>query len=166
MVPGVEPEAYIQQLLDTDADVTHLPPTKLEGRPPTHLLERLLAKGWDINYRMKNSRMGDAQPFLWKAVGDVELVAWCLDHDASVHPLRQDPLRDDLIEPDQPNCWTVLEWAAGYGTVAAFELLRSRGAPLRLDSATSSYQDCHFRLRGPSQAAHTSYGEWSAGGTD
>ncbi|KAJ4347167.1 uncharacterized protein N0V89_011105 [Didymosphaeria variabile] len=91
-------------------------------------LKLLLAHGWDINARADTPN--EAEPFMWLVSYDGELVKWCLDHGASVHPRGQEPLSDDVITKSQQMCETMLEKIATSGTVAMFELLRSKGAPL------------------------------------
>ena len=108
----------------------------------TRVLEDLLGKGWNINFRGRSA----AKPFMWYTVHDVDLVTWCLDHGASVIPegtvrLPAMPSPDDTLSMDERLCPTALEWTAAKGTVATFDLLRSKGAPLgwqTLHNATRS----------------------------
>ncbi|KAF1959972.1 hypothetical protein CC80DRAFT_490008 [Byssothecium circinans] len=91
-------------------------------------LEFLLAQGWDINARPDSGN--NREPFMWHVVRDSDLVKWCLEHGASVHPRDQEPLCDDVITESQRKCQQILEKVAAWGSVATFELLRSKGAPL------------------------------------
>jgi hypothetical protein len=113
-------------------DVRRLPPTFVAGEGlSTAILEFLLAHGWDLNFRhTSESGDGDAMPFMWHIVGDADLVAWCLGHGANLTPIRQGPLVKCEITKDQYSCEQLLERAAAHASVATFELLRSRGAPL------------------------------------
>lgn len=111
--------------------VQHLPPTLVSAAgPSTAMLELLLAHGWDINWRHVSESGPDAEPFMWHIVHDGHLVAWCLDHGASLSPIRQERLHPDNITQSQYSCSQVLECAAAGGSLATFELLRSKGAPL------------------------------------
>lgn len=47
-----------------------------------------------------------------------------------MHPRGQEPLSDDDITKLQQMCEQILEKVATVGTVATFELLRDKGAPL------------------------------------
>jgi len=93
--------------------------------PREETLKILLAHGWDINAR----HLGE-QPFLWEVVGDGDIVAWCLEHGATVNPKDLGLTSDDDRRRDQLGCPSILESAAAQSTVATFELLRSRGAEL------------------------------------
>jgi len=114
------------------------------GKFPKSLVEVLLAHGWDINERQRE------QPLLWQVVYDGDAVTWCLEHGANVLPKGQRPWpvfdinnakefaeyfnhhsessheRTDSLY----DCPPILELAARQSTVATFELLRSKGAPL------------------------------------
>lgn len=95
----------------------------------TEILDVLLAHGWNINSRVGNTKFLTA-PLLWKVLGNEDLVKYCLEHGASVHPEGQSPLQPDFISQDQRRCSPVLESAAAEATVATFDLLRAHGAPL------------------------------------
>jgi hypothetical protein len=113
--------------------VRNLRPTDVGGkRRSTAILDILLAHGWDINWRETSTSKSvhDAEPFMWKVVDDADMVVWCLEHGASVFPVHQEPLRKDDITTSQYRCKQVLECAAARSSVATFELLRSKGAPL------------------------------------
>ncbi|KAF9734855.1 hypothetical protein PMIN06_000681 [Paraphaeosphaeria minitans] len=111
--------------------VQHLPPTVVSGAGrSTAILELLLAHGWDINWRHVSESGPDAEPFMWHIVGDGDVVAWCLEHGATLFPIRQERLHPNALTQSQLSCSQVLECAAARGSVATFELLRSKGAPL------------------------------------
>lgn len=94
------------------------------------VLEFLLAHGWDINARDTSASDTAAEPFMWHVVSNGDTVAWCLARGASVHPRDLEPLQNDRITASQRACEQILEKAAKNGSVATFELLRSKGAPL------------------------------------
>lgn len=125
-------DSVLNYLLEKQGlDVRHLPPTVVAGEArSTAILEILLSHGWDINWRKASESGPDAEPFMWHVVGDEDLVPWCLDHGASVTPAGQEPLRNNEITKSQYCCSQVLECAAARGSIATFELLRSKGAPL------------------------------------
>ena len=122
----------LSYLIERGVSVKTLKPSDVVGSRNTSkaTLEFLLAHGWDINTRDISGSGGDAQPFMWHVVSDGDMVAWCLEHGASVHPRDQEPLRDDVVTKSQRSCQQILEKAAAWGSVATFELLRSKGAPL------------------------------------
>lgn len=92
-------------------------------------LEFLLAQGWDINARGDSSN--DKQPFMRLVATDFNMVKWCLEHGASVHPRGQEPFRDGVTKTkDRHECQQILEVVAAHGSIATFDLLRSKGAPL------------------------------------
>lgn len=92
-------------------------------------LEFLLAQGWDINGQGPSPN--DKEPFMWNVVKDYDLVKWCLEHGASVHPRGQEPFRDGITTTkSRGECQQILEKVARCGSIATFELLRSNGAPL------------------------------------
>lgn len=108
----------LSYLLDQGADVSMLTAGEIMNReelvkPSREVLELLIARGWDINSRGPNCNQW---PLLWFVTRHPDLVEWCLAHGASV----------DVPGDIRP----VLEIAAGSGSVATFELLRARGAPL------------------------------------
>ncbi|KFX98178.1 hypothetical protein O988_04475 [Pseudogymnoascus sp. VKM F-3808] len=108
-----------------------------EGIPSKEIVATLLANGWDINARDESTTGPKAEPFLWHVVKDIDMVAWCLEHGASVHP---------KVTTSHRSCQQILEKAAASATVATFELLRSKGAPLgwrplhRAVQLTTDYQ--------------------------
>jgi hypothetical protein len=65
----------------------------------TQILDVLLAYGWNINKRV-NSAGRPSGPFLWTVLENEDLVKYCLDHGASVHPEGQSPLQPDFITQD------------------------------------------------------------------
>jgi hypothetical protein len=95
----------------------------------TQILDVLLAHGWNINKRV-NRAGRPSGPFLWAVLENEDLVRYCLEHGASVHPEGQSPLQPDIITKDQLRCPPILETAAAKATVATFDLLRAYGAPL------------------------------------
>ncbi|KFY81731.1 hypothetical protein V498_08699 [Pseudogymnoascus sp. VKM F-4517 (FW-2822)] len=105
-------------------------------------LEFLLTQGWDINAR--GDSPNDKLPFMWLVATDHEMVKWCLEHGASVHPRGQEPFRDGVTTKSRRECPQVLEKVARWGSIATFELLRSKGAPpgwrsLHLAVETATY---------------------------
>ncbi|KAF2686655.1 hypothetical protein K458DRAFT_416003 [Lentithecium fluviatile CBS 122367] len=119
-------------LIEHGANVQALLPMVVAGSGHTSkaILEILLANGWDINWRDASCSDPNCEPFMWHVIDDYDMVAWCLEHGASVFPKDQEPLRDDTITLSQRCCRQILERAAAKGTVATFELLRSEGAQL------------------------------------
>ena len=101
-----------------------------DGHTSKATLEFLLTHGWNINTRIEGRGIGNAKPLLWHVIEDIDMVKWCLEHGASVHPRDQEPLSNDAITKSQRSCEPILERVANYGSVAVFELLRSKGAPL------------------------------------
>jgi hypothetical protein len=111
---------------------------------PKTLVQVLLSHGWDINHRNLD------QPLLWQIVNDGDAVAWCLEHGASVLPKGQKlwpnldinsaeefaeyfnrfPYSSEERSDCLYYCPPILELAASQSTIATFELLRSKGAPL------------------------------------
>jgi hypothetical protein len=98
------------------------------GKTSRETLELLLSYEWDINIREESGV--DAEPFMWHVAHDTGMVEWCLQHGASLHPRDQEELQDHVITKSQISCRQILEKVAACGTIAAFELLRSRAAPL------------------------------------
>lgn len=90
------------------------------------ILEILLSHGWDINAR---HRIG-WRPFLWEAIYDGDLVAWCLERGATTIPKDLYLEGDSECRQEELGCPPILELAAGTSTVATFELLRSKGGQL------------------------------------
>ncbi|OBT74105.1 hypothetical protein VF21_07101 [Pseudogymnoascus sp. 05NY08] len=120
-------------LIKRGTKVTSLTTREIAWRSPRTkpILEILFAGGWDINARDCHGQASNPpEPFMWSVLEDIELVTWCLEHGASVFPRDQEPLRKDKITMSQLQCKQVLEKAAYSATVATFELLRSKGAPL------------------------------------
>ena len=67
---------------------------------------------------------------MWSMVyGQPGMVAWCLDHGASVIPSDEDWERYGVIQGPR-YCDPILDAAAAHGDIATFELLRLKGAPL------------------------------------
>lgn len=123
----------LTHLIKQGANVKALKSREVAWRSPRTkpILEILFAHGWDINARNDlGHSSSDPEPFMWSVVKDIDLVTWCLEHGASVFPRDQEPLRDDIITMSHRKCQQVLEKAAQSATVATFELLRSKGAPL------------------------------------
>lgn len=122
----------LTHLIKQGASVKSLRPNDIAWRGPRSkpILEILLAHGWDINARDASRSDSVSEPFMWSVLMDIDLVTWCLEHGASVYPRDQEPLRDDILTMSQRKCQQVLEKAAYSATVATFELLRSKGAPL------------------------------------
>jgi hypothetical protein len=108
----------LSYLLDQGAEVSTITAGAIMSKeelvePSREVLEILIAHGWDINSRGPDST---DWPLLWCVTRYPDLLEWCLAHGASV----------DLPGDTPP----VLEIAAAEGSVATFELLRARGAPL------------------------------------
>ena len=92
-------------------------------------LEFLLTQGWDINAR--GDSPNDKEPFMWLVATDYDMVKWCLEHGASVHPQGQEPFCDGVMKTKaRRECQQILEIVAPYGSITTFDLLRSKGAPL------------------------------------
>ena len=133
--------SVLGHLIESGVSVNKLPGSEIawycQGASQA-TLEFLLARGWDINYRVKydpnvkESWFADAEakPFLWYSVRRPALVEWCLKHGASVHPRNYRPYTEGRLTGDQRKCEPILELAARCTSVATFELLRSWGAPL------------------------------------
>ncbi|KAF3403356.1 hypothetical protein DPV78_004209 [Talaromyces pinophilus] len=108
----------LSYLLDQGAEISTITAGAIMNteelvKPSREVLEILIARGWDINSWGPNC---NDWPLLWFVTSYPGLVEWCLTHRASV----------DLPGDIPP----VLEIAAGSGSVATFELLQARGAPL------------------------------------
>lgn len=103
-------------------------------------LEVLLAHGWDID---THGPQRTSWPLLWFATSDPELLDWCLEHAASVYIPGDTPPRDCNGVGAVPRT-SLLEQAAGEATVATFEKLRAKGAPLgRRTLHIAVYQAAH-----------------------
>ncbi|KAF2442740.1 hypothetical protein P171DRAFT_48709 [Karstenula rhodostoma CBS 690.94] len=154
-------EKVLKSLIDKQGlHVHHLPPTAVSGAGrSTPILEVLLAHGWDINWRHVSESGPNAEPFMWHIVGDGDLVAWCLEHGASLSPVRQESLHPNELTRSQLSCRQVLECAAAEGSVATFELLWSKGAPL-------GWRPLHLAVRAAGLALDRApgAGEGEAGG--
>lgn len=142
-------EKVLKYLIDYQGlDVRRLPPTVVSGPGrSTAILELLLAHGWDINWRHVSESGRDAEPFMWHIVADGELVTWCLEHGASLSPIRREPLQPNNLTRSQLSCRQILECAAERGSVATFELLRSKDAPL-------GWRPLHLAARAAGAALH------------
>ncbi|KFY40192.1 hypothetical protein V495_05572 [Pseudogymnoascus sp. VKM F-4514 (FW-929)] len=119
--------AILNSLIERGASVIPQWPFDARGSSK-ETLELLLAQGWDIN--SQGVSPNDKEPFMWKVVRDYDIVEWCLEHGASVHPRGQEPYRDGATTKARGECSQILEVVAGWGSIATFELLRSKGAPL------------------------------------
>lgn len=122
--------AVLKRVFEHGVIAENLIGSHVHGKGNTNIatLETLLEHGWDINKR--GAINSDTKPFMWWVVRSHDMVQWCLDHGASVHPQGQVPLRDDIVTKDQRACRTILEEVVAHGSIATFELLRSEGAPL------------------------------------
>jgi hypothetical protein len=98
------------------------------GKTSLATLEFLLAHGWDINTRAYYGP--EAKPLMWYYIGNLEMLKWCLEHGASVHPRDMEPIKDGIITQSQRRCDQILESVAAGGDVTTFEFLRSKGASL------------------------------------
>lgn len=70
---------------------------------------------------------------MWHYINDVDMISWCLEHGASMHP--------------DHNCPPILEKVAAWGTVEMFEFLRSKGAPLGWRSLHLAVEHATFYAR-------------------
>ncbi|OBT81589.1 hypothetical protein VE02_09999 [Pseudogymnoascus sp. 03VT05] len=101
--------AILNDLIERGVRVTPRWPSDAKGASK-ETLEFLLAQGWDINAQGDSGN--HKQPFMWLVATDYNLVKWCLEHGASAR------------------CQQILEIVAARGSIATFDLLRSKGAPL------------------------------------
>jgi hypothetical protein len=123
----------LKSLIDRGRSVEHLEPTDVadHGSPPSKAtLEFLLAHGWDINWR------GYSAPFMWLMTRNADMIAWCLEHGASVLPSNQPWDRsygqcrwptDQLGVQAPRHCDPILECV---GNIEVFKILLAKGAPL------------------------------------
>ncbi|KAL7901063.1 hypothetical protein HDV63DRAFT_364900 [Trichoderma sp. SZMC 28014] len=125
---AVKVQAY---LLDNGADVSQVDPGLLfsdvypYGKPSIEALEILVAHGWDIDSLHRRKK----RPLLWFVVQFPDVVEWCLDHGAGLDlPGKVTPLLDGLGHTTLARI-SLLECAAGQGSVPTFKLLREKGAP-------------------------------------
>lgn len=120
----------LSYLLDNGADVSQVHPGWLFNeeepfaKPSLESLEILIAHGWDIDSRQRPKDW----PLLWGVVQYPDLVEWCLDHGASVYLPGDTPPIDDSGNTTLSRI-SLLESAAGEGSVPTFKLLREKGAP-------------------------------------
>jgi hypothetical protein len=137
----------VKQLIERGVDVKHIRPpfvackTKYRIRwSSTEILELLVANGWDINTRSRGLCGRDAEPYIWRVVGNIDLVRWCLEHGANVQFKDYDPppdlRRERCLVPFTP----ILDRAAESSSIETFELLRSHGAPLGWRTLHSAIQ--------------------------
>jgi hypothetical protein len=120
----------LKQLINRGVSVQDLIGSDVAGtcKTKTATVELLLENGWDINARGKVG--SSAKPFMWHFVDNDDMIKWCLDHGASVHPRNQEPLNANFTTLSQRSCEQILELVAAWGSISTFELLRSKGAPL------------------------------------
>ncbi|OBT63843.1 hypothetical protein VE03_06645 [Pseudogymnoascus sp. 23342-1-I1] len=137
--------AILNNLIRRGVDITPQWPSQPRGASQ-ETLELLLEQGWDINARGDASY--DREPFMWAVADDYDLVKWCLEHGASVHPSGQEPFRDGATTKSRRECLQILEIVAAWGSIEALELLRSKGAPagwrslhLAVETATFGYSE-------------------------
>ncbi|KAH8121971.1 hypothetical protein FP744_10009197 [Trichoderma asperellum] len=121
----------LSYLLDHGADVgTVYPqvigPREEPGKPSLEMLEMLVAHGWDIDARRERT----SWPLLWYVLRYPDLVEWCLAQGASVYLPGDTPPWDANGVARQVPRESLLVCAAKHATVATFELLRAKGAPL------------------------------------
>lgn len=120
--------AILNDLIERGVSVALQRPSNAKGASK-ETLEFLLTQGWDINAR--GDSPNDKLPFMWLVATDYDMVKWCLEHGASVHPQGQEPFRDGVTKTkDRRECQQILEIVAPHGSIATFDLLRSKGAPL------------------------------------
>ncbi len=116
--------SVLKYLIQRGVDVKSLQAYHVRGGGNTSIaiLEILIAHGWDINVRKDLVAEGYHEPFMWLVVNNYDTVAWCLDHGATVYPRE--------LQTCERECRPILEDVAAMGSVATFELLRSKGAPV------------------------------------
>jgi hypothetical protein len=137
--------AVLSRLIDHGASVKHLETTSItdyRDPPSNETLEYLLDHGWDINWR------GYGPPFMWSVVNNIDMVAWCLEHGASVHPNNQEWDRYG-VSMSARYCNPILESVGGWGNVATYELLRSKGAPLGQRTLHRAIEAAAVGIRAP-----------------
>lgn len=118
----------LNDLIERGVSVAPQRPSNAKGASK-ETLEFLLTQGWDINAR--GDSPNDKLPFMWLVATDYDMVKWCLEHGASVHPQGQEPFCDGVTTTkDRRECQQILEIVAPHGSIATFDLLRSKGAPL------------------------------------
>ncbi|OBT51247.1 hypothetical protein VE04_08257 [Pseudogymnoascus sp. 24MN13] len=104
--------AILNDLIKHGATVVPRRPSSVV-RASKDTLEFLLAHDWDIN--AQGDSQNDKQPFMWLVATDYDMVKWCLEHGAS---------------RASAGPRGILEIVAAHGSIATFDLLRSKGAPL------------------------------------
>lgn len=125
------PKVLTYLLEQQDVDVNTVYPNSIfalqkpEARPLLPFLEILLAHGWDID---THGPKRTDWPLLWYALGDPELLEWCLQQGANVYIPGDTPPRKNGVREVQRI--PLLEQAAREATVETFEKLRAKGAPL------------------------------------
>jgi hypothetical protein len=140
-----ESMAVLSCLIDHGASVKHLESTsitKYRDLPSSETLEYLLDHGWDINWR------GSGRPFMWSMVSNTDMIAWCLEHGASVHPNNQEWERYGVTMSAR-HCDPILESVGGSGNVATYKLLRSKGAPLGQRTLHRAVERAAVGIRAP-----------------
>jgi hypothetical protein len=95
------------------------------AEPSLEILNIMIRHGWNID---NHGPSRTDWPLLWYAVRWPDLVAWCLEHGASVYIPSDTPPRDANGVGQVPRM-TILERATVDGTVATFELLRAQNPP-------------------------------------
>ncbi|KAM0253867.1 hypothetical protein ACHAQJ_007095 [Trichoderma viride] len=125
-----EAPRVLTYLLDHGADVSTVTAGMMGMKeelvkPSLEVLEILVAHGWDVNARSHDTDW----PLLWCVLSYPDLVEWCLAQGASVYLPGDTPPRDAKGVGRVPR-QSLLECAAQGATVATFELLRAKGAPL------------------------------------
>lgn len=121
----------LHYVLDRGADVRKITASHVTNygadKPSQEVLEILVAHGWDVN--IHNAR---SWPLLWFVTGYHNVVAWCLDHGASVD-VPEEPLEvlaNGVKIYSRQARPTILGMVAFNGSVETFELLRAKNAPL------------------------------------
>lgn len=120
--------AILNNLIERGVRVTpRWPSNAIDASKGT--LELLLAQGWDINERGGSVNRRADEPFMWYVASNDDLVKWCLEHGASVHPRGQEPLTADVITQSQRECPQILEKVAAWGSVATFDSCALKARP-------------------------------------
>lgn len=113
-------------------DVKRLDPMTVAGHGKTseETLEVLISHGWDVNWRAREGSDDRSYPYIWHVVKDVNKVAWCLAHGATLAPKDMEPYCHNIIPRSQWRFSQLLERTAAVGSVDSFKLLHSQGAPI------------------------------------